>query len=357
MADSQDLVTDPPADGNNTSATPTPATPTDPSSTTTTTPTDPTSSGATTAAIAPTPAPVAAPASTRLSRLTAAQAVNSTWLAFGIEDRSTQSSIVDALGEPIAFRRWGHPDWPSGVKHFGDVARNDEDHDFGGTTAMLGVSQIVLHETAGFGGCWPHWGVHFYIDEDGIIHQCADVSAQLNHATNGVINAQAVGIELSNNPWASSPPSDRQKLTKAKWPCDSNLTIVLPRQDQLEKLVWLINKICNTRGVTVPGDWRNIWPAPEKMVPASGFIALGNASTSATLTATAETSGILSHSMVPHHKHSDGAFPALYTWLRISQGRPPADAWDMAVGRIVTTPIANPPELDATITVLDAAFG
>lgn len=197
-------------------------------------------------------------------------------------------------------------------------------HRFSGRArARSRVTATIVHETAGRTAAGTvstliqrGLGVHFIIGPEGIVYQHADLLEEMPHCKGH--NVGSIGIEIvspyyprvlrAGDPWS--------EVLEAPWAHEGRY--VVPTLAQLEAttrlVAWTASIHADAEGLAVPADWpgligRRFYLSPAKSLssPKPGFYA--------------------------HHQaggHADGAFPALFTWLRIAASMTPQEAYDEA---------------------------
>jgi hypothetical protein len=197
------------------------------------------------------------------------------------------------------------------------------------------VTEVVLHETVTRSHAdtiavlkKQGLGVHLIVDEHGAVHQHGDLERDLLwHASEH--NGPSVGIELVNpyeprflpkiGPW--------QRVIRAPWAAGG--WYVVPTLEQAETMSELVAWLTSTAsGLAIPRTWVGL---------AEGKLALTRIPNKAL------RPGLWAHT---YFAHADGAWPALYAWLRLEGNRTPEDAYATAIswatgnaGAVTLTPL------------------
>lgn len=188
------------------------------------------------------------------------------------------------------------------------------------------ATEFMLHETAGAGDPIPtlvrrKLGIHLVIEPSGLVRQHANLLARLDHV--GSHNGVAIGVEVIN------PYYPGQRPRKGPWehvidaPWAHHLKgepkgYVVPTLAQAEACAQLADWLTSRPHERIQIDWH--WPGRS-----GGDFVLGP------LTRNKPQSGIWAH----HHMggHADGAWLALYTWLRLVAHLAPEDAYAVGMAR------------------------
>jgi len=160
-------------------------------------------------------------------------------------------------------------------------------------------------------------GVHLIVGPDGEVTQHGDLAIdQLAHA--GSHNRASVGIEVVNPYYPSllKPCLPWSEVIDAPWAHKGKYVLPTPAQAEATALLvaWLTSPaVC---GLNIPRDWLGL---------ADGRLAMGRV----------EAAGRRRPGIYAHHYfgHADGAWLALYAWLRIEAGLTPEAAYREAVAR------------------------
>lgn len=187
------------------------------------------------------------------------------------------------------------------------------------------VNELILHETV-TSSCSQTvdvlvqrgLGVHFIIGAEGIVRQHGDLyEDDLWHANQH--NDNSVGIELVNPYYPSYRPANSpwSLVIDAPWAHKGKYTVPTAEQVEATYLLtaWLTSE--DAVGLEIP----RIWPG---MMP-QGRIAFGPVAA-----ATQRAPGIYAHY---YFGHADGAWLALYCWLRMVAGLEATEAYAVAVER------------------------
>ncbi|WP_373551253.1 N-acetylmuramoyl-L-alanine amidase [Haliscomenobacter sp.] len=230
------------------------------------------------------------------------------------------------------------------------------------------ISQIVLHETAGFSdllyngnaGFCPHFGIM----KDGTILQYFDIAEYQQHTGEDFSNF-SIGIEFVNNPWANNSQdqvvgnqpnlieSKKKKLEILKLPekiaghTDSLYLPVDLQEDnsvallQLESLVilveWLIVEF------NILPRWHSLIKSPDTNIirdtGKESYFIFSNANS---MFPKQNGPGIYAHGVVAHPKgHADGFIQNFYTWLRIFVKLNPQESYKALKKYLSDTEVVN----------------
>jgi hypothetical protein len=199
------------------------------------------------------------------------------------------------------------------------------------------VFQIVIHETTG--ATWqgipnPNLGVHFHLDRDGTIVQHADAVDMLWHAE--ACSAHSVGIEnvniaFDNDDKANPGETDPGVRIPIKWSGSTKGYYVVPPRAQLEALFDLVQVLKQELGV---GDnWPQVMPHPDpanrEAQPDRTFFLMMTGGHRYFPSSIVNEPVIIAHSVLGGH--ADGAFHALYLWLRLARGKDADAAYQLAL--------------------------
>jgi hypothetical protein len=200
------------------------------------------------------------------------------------------------------------------------------------------ILAVVLHETAGYGldnpstvpASWQNnIGAHFVVHTDGSIAQHYDAIQCINHAN--YRNRISVGIEFVNLVWTNetvfTPPNlalDRTpRETIPSWAPVHGSRYIVPPRNQLEALNELLGDLLVHVGV--PNVWLSLnHPAGNHLFLMSDWPEVYGCAGS-----DCDRAGIYSHHNIGSG-HTDGAFQALYTWLRRRAHLSSEDAYEAA---------------------------
>lgn len=186
------------------------------------------------------------------------------------------------------------------------------------------VTELIIHETVTTSAATTikvlqrrELGVHFIIGPDGAVTQHNDLALdRVAHAPPH--NKRSVGIEVvqpyypehlrDGHPW--------KQVIDAKWAHKKRYVVPTPEQaEATSRLVeWL------TSDKAIPLEIPRRWLAVKKTRLAMGRL----------LTGRLPRPGIYAHTAFGH---ADGAWPELYSWLRIEAGFEPAAAYAEAIER------------------------
>jgi hypothetical protein len=281
----------------------------------------------------------------RMAMLLGRQPRNSEIMAHGRSQPFCAPGTLDGNGEPVHFVRWDSPIWSPSVRKVSTSRMRPR------------TTQIVLHETEDFNESLKRGEVHFFIDMHGIIHQCSDAGSVQPHATHEVVNEQSIGIEIANDPWLGGgggenpPPRERAPwlgIAGAK-------TYVLAHRHQMEKAIFLIQRLCEiypdiapgyTAGATL-GSFLAMFSVFTYHDPSGDqdvFYCRRDSDWDPVVSAKAERPGLLSHAAVSKKKdRGDGIGPALYAFYRLSRGLSAADAYVATRARLGAGPTSKRP--------------
>ena len=187
------------------------------------------------------------------------------------------------------------------------------------------INAIVLHETGGWSiddpnsvpSTWTRNGVgaHFVVHSDSSVAQHYDATHCLWHAGRRR-SRTSVGIELVNAVWTDeavlTPPRtaiDRtERQTVPSWAPGQGSYYIVPPLHQLETLYVLLESLLSH--LSIPRVWLSLdHESANHLFLMNFWESIYDCASSA-----CDRSGIYSHINIGNH--SDGAFPALYTWLR-----------------------------------------
>lgn len=183
----------------------------------------------------------------------------------------------------------------------------------------------ILHETGGAGDPVPtlvrrKLGVEFVVMPDGRIRQHADLLANVQHI--GHRNPWSIGVEVVNPYYPSQLPKNGpwEHVIEATWSHalpGKPRGYVLPTPAQAEAVTDLTRWMTARPAPGIEVDW--YWPGYAR--GSFAFVALGQG----------PASGVWSH----HHVggHTDGAWLALYTFLRLVCELEAPQAYDAAKER------------------------
>lgn len=186
------------------------------------------------------------------------------------------------------------------------------------------VNELILHETVtrSVGSTVSvllkrKLGVQLIVGPDGEVTQHGDLAnARLAHA--GGHNGPSVGIEVVN------PYYPKYALSKLPWkriidaPWAHRQRYVVPTPDQAEATAQLVELLTSgdADGLSIPRAWRGI--AGTRL--AMSRMADGEQ----------RVPGVYAHT---YFHHADGAWLALYAWLRLEAGMPECIAYEEAIRR------------------------
>lgn len=171
-------------------------------------------------------------------------------------------------------------------------------------------------------------GVHWSIGPEGSIEQHAPVTHRTYHCRAGH-NAVALGVEVINPYYPPARPPWTQEID-APWA--HRKRYVVPLLAQCEALAWLVRE-ATEGGLGLPQPIPRRWIGLEP----GGFMRLGQDPDPPS------APGIWCH----HYQgaHADGAWPALYAWLRLEAGLDPDEAYRQAIRRATGTRRADVSDL------------
>lgn len=200
------------------------------------------------------------------------------------------------------------------------------------TPSMAIATEFMLHETAGPGDPVPtllrrKLGVHLVLEPSGLVRQHGDLLAFLEHV--GSHNRCAIGIEVINPYYPSLRPRKGpwENVIDAPWAhhlLGKEKGYVVPTPAQAEACAQLADWLTSRPHDRIQIDWH--WPGRS----GSDFI-LGP------IGKPTPAPGVWAHHQVGGH--ADGAWLALYTWLRLVAQLSPDDAY--AVGMARATAVKN----------------
>ena len=159
-------------------------------------------------------------------------------------------------------------------------------------------------------------GVHFIVDEDGMVVQHADIlTDEMWHATQ--FNQLSVGIETVNpyTPPAAPVGPWKNVIANAPWAVDGHYLV--PTETQAESVSLLVDWLSSSAAnpVAIP----QIWP---------GFQHTQTLSMGRIKADLQENPGIHAHM---YFGHADGAWLVLYAWLRLEVKLDAATAYTEAI--------------------------
>ena len=211
------------------------------------------------------------------------------------------------------------------LRSFGDDATV---HRFPGRRRLAKVTEFVLHETAGSSVKGTvdtlvrrKLGIHLIGAPSGEVCQHGDLLDMLEHV--GKHNGVSVGIEVVNPYYPSLMPQGGpwKDTIDAPWAHALPGTAkryVLPTRAQAE--------VC-----AVLAEWLTSAPAPGLEITRTWPGLQGTVFLLGPLADTKPRSGVWAHHQVGGH--ADGAWLALYTWLRVAVGLDATSAYDVAADR------------------------
>ena len=196
------------------------------------------------------------------------------------------------------------------------------------------VVQLVMHETSGpvcsgadrvahnMRNSSRTISIHFIIDADGTVYQYGDLAYVMFHSR-PAHNAVSIGIEMihpaNRSPCASS--YSNQRINNAHWAEGTSYSI--PPLVQVEAVAKLIQWLTSdAAGLAIPRRWIGVRQNQMAMNRIEG-------------TQNSRQPGIYAHT---YWHHSDGAWPLLYSWLRIEAGLRAEEAYANAIRRSPTGP-------------------
>jgi hypothetical protein len=261
----------------------------------------------------------------------------------------------DENGEPVVFARYDNPDKSIYLPSVKKVSVS---------TYRATTRQIVLHETTDFNRILNRADVHFFVDMDGVIYQCSDAGSWQPHGSRGVTNLVSVGIELANNPWLEKPrnaelPPARDPIT---WlGVKGAKTYVLPHRHQMEKVVYLIARLCAQYPDIAPGwaaagagadlgrylSFLNVWQYTDaSRAVEDRFFLRADKPPNAPMEARLAVAGVVTHSITtedfgPKGNRGDGIAIGLYAYYRIKRGLAPAFAYMATKARLSAGPASS----------------
>jgi hypothetical protein len=186
------------------------------------------------------------------------------------------------------------------------------------------VNELILHETVTRSTAAAvrvlgkrRLGVHLIVGPDGTVNQHGDLAHdRLAHA--GGHNGPSVGIEIVNPfyPKYLKASLPWKRVIEAPWGHQGRY--VVPTPEQAEATVRLMGVLTGSeiKGLSIPRKWRGLVGTKLAM----GRVADGDR----------RNPGIWAHC---YFHHADGAWPALYAWLRLEAGLSPCFAYEEAIRR------------------------
>jgi hypothetical protein len=216
------------------------------------------------------------------------------------------------------------------------------------------INQIILHETAGFGGLTYNGEAGFCAQlgvlRDATILQYFDLAEYQQH-TGADFSNHSVGIEFANNPWANSKlsvdqsgpqPSQQEaavmhiellKLPKLIERHTDSLYLPVGLQadgsvdlNQLESLVELMRFLIDE--FSIPLKWHSLIKAPDSSVGDTSTESYFIFSNAHALLPKSQGPGIYAHGVVASlGGHADGFIQNFYSWLRLACNLSPQEAY------------------------------
>lgn len=186
------------------------------------------------------------------------------------------------------------------------------------------VNELILHETVTRSVASTvkvlrarELGVQLIVGPDGEVTQHGDLAHdRLAHA--GGHNGPSVGIEVVNPyyPKYASAKLPWKRIIDAPWAHEGRY--VVPTPEQAEATAQLVQLLTSgdLNGLAIPRVWRGL--AGTKLAM------------SRTRDGEQRAPGIYAHT---YFHHADGAWLALYAWLRLEAGLPECIAYEEALGR------------------------
>lgn len=159
--------------------------------------------------------------------------------------------------------------------------------------------------------------VHLILDEKGVLHQHVDLNRRTHHCKS--LNACSVGVEIVTPYYPtrlgrSNPAPWSTTIDAAPWAHKGRY--VVPTLTQLEAVTAL------TRWLLAQNRIDRYW---------RGMIGKSTLTMGSLSSARQHCTGIFAHAYLGIH--ADGAFPALYAWLRLEANLPPEVAMAEAIKR------------------------
>jgi len=192
-----------------------------------------------------------------------------------------------------------------------------KDGDVGGL--LDSTERVLRRKKYNIGGRKVSAGVHLMCDAgDGELVQHNDLQLDaLIHA--GTHNRYAIGVEVVNPYYEDIAPDHGpwHTVIDARWAHKKRY--VVPTTKQLETLVAVIDALtdCAIDGIDIPFSFAGM---------KGRRMAMGRAPHAAS--SIRKTGGIWAHC---YTQHADGAFPVLYSYLRLCEGLSPEDAMRSAI--------------------------
>jgi len=188
------------------------------------------------------------------------------------------------------------------------------------------ATEVVLHETCSSSAraavdiARHHGrGMHLLIGTDGTVYQYADLLDDVCLHADGH-NEQSVGVGIVSPFYPRMCPKNSPWTRQISAPWADEGTYVVPSPDQLEALVHLLLWLTGPEtGLAIPLRWAGL-TGRDLLMGLAPNKDLGD--------------GIYAHQYIGH---VDGAWPALYAWMRIVGGLPAADAYETAVAHATDT--------------------
>lgn len=243
---------------------------------------------------------------------------------------TTNTLVIDGVEFPppngVMWKNWSTP----GINQFRGKSQQI-------TRAKSDVIQIVLHETVNStwqGVSGADLGVQFHLDRDGTMVQHNDAVDLLWHVR--TFAEKSIGIEVVNSVFDNDDIPELNETVpgariKVPWSAGHGGFYVIPSQNQMESLARSTQELI--RQFAIPNRWLQVIPHPDP-TKASGsmagkwFFMMGTGG-HLYFTNMKNEPGIASHSVL--RDHNDGAFPALFTWLRLYKGMTSDNAYQLAI--------------------------
>jgi N-acetylmuramoyl-L-alanine amidase len=257
-----------------------------------------------------------------------AMASSATWRDY--TPTTTNTLVIDGAEFPapggISWKNWSAPSVSQFRGKPQQITRTKSD-----------VIQLVIHETVGSmwqGLSGPNLGVQFHLDRDGSMVQHNDAVDKLWHVR--TFAGRSAGIEVVNLVFDNdNQPNPGEKepgvRIKVPWSAKNGGFYVIPPQVQMESLAITVRELMSQ--FSIPDQWLQVIPHPDA-VKASGVMAgrwffIMSTGGHLYFRNMVNEPGIASHSVLIDH--ADGAFPTLYTWLRLHKGMTSDNAYQMAI--------------------------
>lgn len=184
------------------------------------------------------------------------------------------------------------------------------------------ATKFVLHETTGTRNPFEYLrgkrlSVQFVIEADGVVRQHADAASFCEHV--GSHNGVSVGVEVVSPYYPDRRPKSGPWDTVIEAPWAHKGLYVVPTAPQAEAAAQLTQMVC------AHPHWRLEVPLVHRGLRGRRFML-------SELSPDGRPAGVYAHQHLGGH--ADGAWLALYTWMRLAVGMQPEDAYAEAIARV-----------------------